>query len=280
MKKIVAVIGSPRKLGNCEIMAKEISRNITEPHELHLLRLTDFDILPCRGCYTCLFKNENCVINDEFHHAANEIVTADALIVSVPTYFLGPNSCLKRFTDRGLALYSHVETLWGKPAIGVGIAGIKGKEGYTMLGIESFLKMLFADIKERRIIFGALPGEIFMDEKNKKSAAELASALFGAPLQKTAPSCSLCGGDTFRFLGNNQVRCMLCSNAGKVTLQDGIPAFEIEKSSHPMFLTKQDALDHREWLKSMKSRFFQEKNALKKISSAYLEEGTWIKPLE
>jgi hypothetical protein len=33
-KKILGIIGSPRKLGNCEIMVKEISKQISIPYEL------------------------------------------------------------------------------------------------------------------------------------------------------------------------------------------------------------------------------------------------------
>ena len=54
LKNILAIIGSLRKLGNCEIMAKEISRRIDEPHELRLLRLSEYEIRSCRGCYNCL----------------------------------------------------------------------------------------------------------------------------------------------------------------------------------------------------------------------------------
>jgi len=43
MKKVLGIIASPRRLGNCEIMVKEISGHIPEPHELNLLRLSDFD---------------------------------------------------------------------------------------------------------------------------------------------------------------------------------------------------------------------------------------------
>jgi len=38
MKKILGIIGSPRRLGNSEIVIKEISANLTEPHELKLIR--------------------------------------------------------------------------------------------------------------------------------------------------------------------------------------------------------------------------------------------------
>jgi len=278
VKKILALIGSPRKLGNCELMAKEISRNIPEPHDLQLLQLSDFDIGPCRGCYMCMFKENKCILEDDFNTVAQAIMQADALIVSVPTYFLGPNACLKRFIDRGIALYPHAEKLWGKPAVGIGIAGIPGREGYTLLGIESFLKLLMAEIKDRRIIYGALPGEIFLNAENKTVAAELAKALFGPAQEKKQPCCPLCGGQTFRFMEKNQVRCMLCSNAGSISVKEGIPVFDIQKGEHELFLSREDALAHREWLIGMKSRFLQHKEELKKISLEYRSEGNWIKP--
>lgn len=277
MKKILAIVGSPRNLGNCEIMAKEISRCVTEPHELSLLRLPEYDLRPCRGCYTCLFKNE-CVIDDEFQVAVQAIVAADALILAVPTYFLGPNACLKRFTDRGIALYPYLEKLWAKPAVAVGIAGIEGKEGYTMLGLESFLKMLFADVKMRRILYGALPGEIFLNQKNRDTAAEMARALFGNPEAVATPCCPVCGGQTFRFLDDRQVRCMLCSNAGKVVLDNGRTLFEISRSEHELFLSLDEALKHRDWLVGMKSRFKANKDRLKEICLDYRRSGRWLAP--
>ena len=177
MKKILGIIGSPRRLGNCEIMVKEIGRQIPVPHELKLLRLSEFNIQLCKGCYRCLFDEKGCPQNDDFYTVLNAIIAADAIILAVPAYFLGPNAALKQFLDRGLAFYAHTEKLWGKPAVGIGIAGINGREGYTLLGIESFLSILLTDIKQRLIVYGALPGEVFLNEENKKTASELAKIL-------------------------------------------------------------------------------------------------------
>ncbi len=278
MKKILGIIGSPRKLGNCEIMAKEISKQISIPHELQLLRLQDFKILPCRGCYQCLYKTEQCVLDDDLNKIIKTVVDADALIVSAPTYFLGVNSCIKCLIDRGLPFYAHVEKIWRKPAVGVVIAGIKGKEGYSLLGIQSFLKLIFAEDKQSRVVYGALPGEVFMNRENKQTAAELASALFGPSAEKKGPCCPQCGGDTFRFIENNMVRCMLCSNTGIMIMHEDVPVFEINKSDHEFFLSKKEALKHREWLLGMKSRFVQQKKVLKEITGSYLNQGVWIKP--
>ena len=77
MKKILGIIGSPRKLGNCEIFVKEISENISIPHELQLLCLPKFNILPCRGCYQCLYKDEQCVLDDDLNVVLKSILDSD-----------------------------------------------------------------------------------------------------------------------------------------------------------------------------------------------------------
>ncbi len=278
MKTILALIGSSRNLGNSEIMAKEIARHIDTEPTLRLVRLSAFDIRPCRGCYACLFGENGCVIKDDFNMLIDEILAADAYIAAAPTYFLGPSSVFKRVADRGLALYRHAERLWGKPAVAVGIAGIEDREGYTQLGLESFFKLLLADLKATRIIYGALPGEIFYSEANKAAAAGLASALAGEPQRDRGPACPVCGGRTFRFFENNRVRCMLCSNPGTVSVAEGRPVFDVQKGEHEMFTSLEAAVTHRAWLKSMKHRFLAEKETLKPISLAYRKEGTWVKP--
>jgi multimeric flavodoxin WrbA len=278
MKKILGIIGSPRKLGNCEIMVKEIGKHLSVPHELQLLRLSEFDILPCRGCYHCLLTSGNCVLGDDLNSILTAVTEADALIVSAPTYFLGLNATVKRLLDRGLSFYHHFDKLWNKPALGIVVAGIEGKEGYSLLAMQSFLKLIFADIKNTCVIFGALPGEIFLDETNRQAAARLAGDLFNPTSAPKAYGCSQCGGDTFRFLGDNRVRCMLCSNDGMLTMDDNEPKFNIEKSEHEFFLTRKDAMDHKAWLLEMKDRFVQQKKALKGITLSYAGQGKWIKP--
>jgi multimeric flavodoxin WrbA len=277
LKTVLGIVGSMRRLGNCEIMVKEIGRRIAEPHRLKLLRLPEFDIAPCRGCYTCLVKDQ-CVIDDDYPRVAEALLEADMLIVAAPTYFLGPSAILKRFTDRGLSLYPHVENLWAKPAVAVGIAGIAGKEGYTLLGLENFIKMIFGDLRMGRIVYGALPGEVFLNEENLHTAAELAAVLMDDTAGTVEPCCPLCGGQTVRFLGNNQVRCMLCSNAGTLSMEGKVPRLNMQRSRHEFFLTREDALAHKQWLVGMKSRFLEHKKPLKQISLEYREDGQWVRP--
>ena len=278
MKKILGIVASPRKLGNSELVVKEISRRIKTPHELRLLRLSDFRILPCKGCYTCLFKQQRCPLKDDLNTLIDALVEADALILAAPTYLLDANAMLKVVIDRGLAFYAAADGLWGTPAIGVGVAGIEGKEGATVLGLQRFLTMLMADKKICTMLYGALPGEVLLNEKNKAVIGDLAAALFRPAPAPKEPCCPLCGGDTFRFLGNNRVRCMLCSNAGTADATTGQFIFDIQRSGHDLFLTDRDALSHRDWLREMKARFKEIKGDIGTITAEYRDDGTWLRP--
>jgi len=279
MKKVLGIVGSPRNLGNCEIMVKEISRQIPVTHDLGLLRLSDFNILPCRGCYRCLPEGKQCVLKDDLNTVLEAMCDADAFVIAVPTYFLSANACLKLLLDRGLSFYNHSEKLWQKPVVAIGIAGIAGREGFTLLGLQNFLKLILAREKGCRIIYGALPGEIFLNEDNKKIAAELASALFGPAPKKSEPCCPICGGDTFRFLGDDRIRCMLCSISGTMSTDNDFPVFEMSSDEDVIFANAQDALKHRDWLLGMKHDFIEKKAALKKISIEYRRKGQWIRPI-
>ena len=112
MKQVLGIIASHRNMGNCEIMAREISKQLSIPHQLKLLRLPDFSLRYCNGCYRCLTKGSGCVLTDDLAEILAAIADADALILAAPTYFLGAHACLKMFVDRGISFYSMAERLW------------------------------------------------------------------------------------------------------------------------------------------------------------------------
>lgn len=278
MKKVLGIVASKRKLGNCEIMVKEISRRIPIPHELRLLRLPDFSLGYCTGCYRCLFNDSGCVLKDDLAQVLDAISAADALILAVPTYILSAPACLKTFLDRSISFYAMAERLWGKPTIGVGIAGLDGMEGATLLDIERFFAIIQAKNQSSRIVYGALPGEVMLAEENGKVAEDLATALFSQTPTADEWSCSYCGGKTFRFFGGNRVRCMLCSCTGQVTLRDGLAIPEMNKDEHQFVLGENEALRHRDMLLSIRERFESRKSLLKELVAGYTDEGTWILP--
>lgn len=277
MKRLLGILASPRKFGNSEIFIKELYRQLPGGWELKLVRLPDLDIRPCRGCYKCLFEEMICPQKDDFHLVLESLVESDAYAVVAPTYFLGAHASLKLLLDRGLSFYNHVDRLWGKPAIGVAIAGNKGMEGYTKLALESFIKLTMGDLRGSEVIYGALPGEIFIGSEGKETAKRLAKALvYGKENGSDVPACPLCGGDSFRFLPNGQVRCMLCSNSGSYEWKEDRLQCHISLGEHPWFLNFEGSKRHADLLREKKKDFLARRKELKAITEQYDEEVNWI----
>jgi multimeric flavodoxin WrbA len=279
-KQLLGIIGSPRKHGNCEMFIKEVYRSFPQGWELSLVRLPDWDIRPCRACYQCLFGEMKCSQRDDFNELLNVLAGCHAYVVAAPTYLLAANASLKVFLDRGLGFYGKLEAMWGKPAAGVAIAGIAGLEGSTKLNVESFVKLTFGDLRASTVIYGALPGEIFFDPSTCQEAAEIAHSLLNgsASRKPDVPRCTVCGGDTFKFLPGGRIHCMLCSSLGRYDIAEGELSVLTEPGEHAFIISKEAASRHADWLQQMKERFLQCRQNLKDAARPYNSMGSWIRP--
>jgi hypothetical protein len=223
-----------------------------------------------------------CVQKDDFEAILEQLVRADAYVLVSPTYLLGAHSVLKRFLDRGLSFYRHIDALWGKPAVGAVVAGFPGMEGYSKVVVDSFIKLTLAEHRGSEVIYAALPGEVLLHEEGKEAARQLAEALVTRVLPATGdsstPRCPLCGGDTFRFLDNGKVRCMLCSSGGSYDCQAEQLRFETKVGEHPLFLTREYAKNHLAYLQGLKEKFLADRRPLKLLVRDYGEDGNWISP--
>ncbi|HZE21645.1 MAG TPA: flavodoxin family protein, partial [Desulfobaccales bacterium] len=274
------LVASPRKFGNSELFTKELFLQLPAGWKLKLIRVPEMDIRPCKACYQCLFGEEKCPQDDDFALVLDALIQSDAYVVAAPTYLLGANASLKRFLDRGLNFYAHVDRLWGKPAVGVAIAGLDGMEGYTKLNVESFIKLTFGDLRGSAVVYGALPGEIFLQPAGQKKAKLLAQALAEDKeiVNPGVPACPVCGGDTFRFLPDGEVRCMLCSSSGSYSWQEGGLQMETRPGAHPFFLSAAAAKGHAAWLRDMKEQFLARRGELKAVTIKYTRIGEWVAP--
>ena len=107
MVNILAIIGSPRKNGNINKIAKEILKGANENgHKIELINLYDYDIKPCLGCWSCVQK-ENCIIEDDFEAIFNKIKNADIIVLGSPVYWANVSGMMKNFFDRhtGYAMF-------------------------------------------------------------------------------------------------------------------------------------------------------------------------------
>lgn len=282
-KTLLGIIASPRKLGNSEIFVKELYSRLPGNWKLRLIRLTELDIRHCTGCYRCLFGEMKCKLPDDFNLAVDALAEADACVVAAPAYILGANASLKLFQDRALGFSGSLDSLWGKPAVGVVIAGIEGMEGHAKLSVDSFIKSGKMDHRGSAVLYGALPGEIFENgakELAEKLACHLMEGKGGDGSSSTAPSCPTCGGDTFRFLPEGGVRCMICSSSGQIDLTGKELRIVTRPGEHQFFISYERAKDHAEWLRGKKEAFLAKRDELKRITMSYAEIGEWVRPLE
>jgi len=105
-KKIVIVLGSPRKEGNSTTLAKQVvagaeaSGAAVETFYLH-----DMDISPCTACDSCRDNTaEDCVIDDQMRSLYPKLRSADVLVIASPIYWFTVSAQTKLFMDRCYAL--------------------------------------------------------------------------------------------------------------------------------------------------------------------------------
>ncbi len=261
MKRVLGIVGSPRKMGNCELAVKEIAARLPETADLSMVRLPEKEIRPCKACYRCLAGE--CPLQDDFRAVLSAIADADGVIAAAPSYLMGANSSLQRFLDRGLQFWKHLDRLLGKPAVAVAVAGVVDGEGSSLLGVENFLRGMGMTVKGRAVIHAALPGEILLSEKGMIAAAGLAAALFAPETPPPDfPSCTECGGAFFEFRGADRVYCLQCGSTGTVAGSGAEVRVETSPPAHS-WRGPESRKAHGEWLIGMKERYRRERERLK-----------------
>ncbi len=277
MRTVLGLIGSPRRLGNSEVLVKEIAARIEPAVDLQLVRLTDLTIKPCRGCYQCLEKGGECVIKDDVPLIFDALCRADGVILAAPTYFLGAYGVVKTLVDRSNMLLPRAEETDGKPAVVLTLAGVPGRDGRAPADLHGAALTLGLTIKAQRTFWAALPGEVFLAGANLDAAQEMARALFGPVAEPAAApgTCPVCGANAFAFI-DDKVKCLVCQGRGPLEMTADGPRLLIEADKDRFLAGKEWRLHHAEWLRGMKSRFMEHKKELKEIVLAYRQQGQWL----
>jgi len=100
VKRVLGVVGSPRKGGNTQILVSEILKGAREAGaRTELLPLGKLRIEECDGCHTC-WETEVCRINDGMTGVYGKLMENDCIILATPMYWFGPTVPMKAFIDR------------------------------------------------------------------------------------------------------------------------------------------------------------------------------------
>jgi len=102
--RLLGICGSPRRRGNSryllDLAVEEAASALGERMQIETADIADFEIGPCRSCYTCSDRQGECFIEDDFALLRDRWAAADAIIYSIPVYHLGIPAQLKCFIDR------------------------------------------------------------------------------------------------------------------------------------------------------------------------------------
>jgi multimeric flavodoxin WrbA len=100
MKKILGIMGSPRKNGNTHILLSKILESAKDYGAItDILFLNDLNINECDGCHSC-WKGNQCSKNDDMNNIYPKIIESDIIIFGTPVYWYGPTALMKGFIDR------------------------------------------------------------------------------------------------------------------------------------------------------------------------------------
>ncbi len=271
-KRILGLLGSSRRLGNCEVFVKEIFRHVPAESKLSLIRLPGLNIASCRGCYACIM-GQPCPTTDHMGFLKAQILQADALLIAAPVYFLGAHSIIKRILDRGFLFYEDAERNQRKPCILVSVYGIEGKMGVAPQAMRALAGVLCLDVKACVSLKAALPGEVVSDPRHLELAQELGQTLFSENRRKTLGGCPYCGCEIVRLRGR-QLICTLCH--GSFRLDERARAIKLKRGWEVG--TVKFVREHTAWLKGMKDRYQADRKGLLRLTLPYKEIGTWIEP--
>jgi multimeric flavodoxin WrbA len=111
--KVIAIVGSPRKNGNTEILTSYTLKAIAEEGlDTELVRLAGLDIKPCNACMVCA-KEEQCSIKDDLFPIYLKMKAADGIILASPVYYGSATALIKAFMRRAGHNFTIAQlTLW------------------------------------------------------------------------------------------------------------------------------------------------------------------------
>lgn len=99
--RILILIGSPRKNGNTELLAKAFARGARKSHQVEMISVADYQVMPCIGCNSCLHSdNHQCCQKDDMQKIYDQLLCTDMLVIASPVYFYGISAQLKTIIDR------------------------------------------------------------------------------------------------------------------------------------------------------------------------------------
>lgn len=108
LKKLLILVGSPRKTGNSATLANAVQQGAEAAgSQVTIRHIDDYIANFLRDCRTCRLPNGECAIEDNFKTLFfDDFLSADGVVFCSPIYWYGLSAQTKAFFDRTFCYYA------------------------------------------------------------------------------------------------------------------------------------------------------------------------------
>jgi multimeric flavodoxin WrbA len=123
-KKVLVLLGSPRKKGNSAILADQIAKGAKAVGaRVETLFIHGMKIAPCKSCYACQKPNsKGCSIKDDMQEVYKKLREADAWVIASPVYWFTVSAQTKLWMDRCFALLPYAKEVFADKRIAIAMS--------------------------------------------------------------------------------------------------------------------------------------------------------------
>lgn len=271
---ILGLVASERKLGNSEILAKEMLEALDG--DKRLLRLSELRIETCHACYACLPSGKPCVIPDDLTFFLDQIRWADVIVLASPCYFLGAHTSIKQISDRLITVLNDGEQFRGKRCVVAVSYGVDDWEGYAREMAVNFARFLHLEVRGTLVARAANPGEVIRPDLLAQAHA-LARQLV-EPSTAASPAatytCADCGSSLLQIKPSGQVRCVMCGLTGQLSVENNSFSLMFQPGEHSRFSAPGMA-EHGQRLESIKAEYIAKRKELLTLRKHYTQQDDW-----
>ncbi|MDF2874310.1 MAG: NADPH-dependent reductase [Sporomusa sp.] len=279
--RVLGLVASPRRVGNSEIIVKEMMNVLPNDWDKGMVSLNNLRIDRCKACYACLPQEKRCILKDDLNFFLDCIREADKVIIAAPVYFLGQHTILKLINDRLISILNNgAEYFAGKQCVIAVPYGIKDWEGYAREATMNFARFLGLNVTGTMIINATLPGDV-VDQATLSAIRKLAKSLednsvvdFNDPGKVYCPDC---GSSLLQICHNSKWHCVFCDAGGEWSVADRQFVLTWNLEDHRRF-SQAGMIAHGHALTQAKDKFISSRKQVAAIQGQYKEPDLWIKP--
>lgn len=171
--KVVAIVGSPRKNGNSEILAEHTLKAIGEEGiETEIISLAGKEIKPCNACMVCA-KEERCSIEDDLWPIYEKMKAADGIILATPVYYGSCTALLKALMERAGFVSRHSNGAFRGKVGGPLVVARRAGQNFTIAELDFWFHILGMTVPGStywNMAFGMDKGSVSKDEEGMRTA--------------------------------------------------------------------------------------------------------------